>query len=264
MRRPICVLAAAASSGSACRMRARTSSPCSSAPSCSSTAAPGSSTSRYCARPSENSTASKCPVGSDRPRMPILLPVLVRRSMRETTVAATLPAVAPDFTAPVNSAHDCTRSRFKRRRIVVERMARQEEADRVVFLLQLLLRQPRLDCGKDQRRRVGGRAEQAVLAGGLGLHDGSGRPRGLRRRRQRCARGWARCIECAGGGQAFDHPLVQRLRRHARGEVGKRGERHARRAPRRSFPPPQAPRPSAPRAHSRSSRWRHRTPRRSG
>jgi hypothetical protein len=44
--------------------------------------------------------------------MPILLPVFVRRSMRETTVAATLPAVAPDFTARVNSAHDWMRSRF--------------------------------------------------------------------------------------------------------------------------------------------------------
>ena len=30
--------------------------------------------------------------------MPILLPVLVRRSVRETTVAATRPALAPDFT----------------------------------------------------------------------------------------------------------------------------------------------------------------------
>ena len=112
IRRPFWVFAAAASSGSACSTRARTSSPCSSAPSCSNTAAPGSSTSRYCARPSENSTASKWPVGSDRPMMPILLPVLVRRSMRDTTVAATLPAVAPVLTARENSAQDCTRSRF--------------------------------------------------------------------------------------------------------------------------------------------------------
>ena len=44
--------------------------------------------------------------------MPILLPVLVRRSARDTTVAATLPAVAPAFTARANSAQDCTCSRF--------------------------------------------------------------------------------------------------------------------------------------------------------
>ena len=44
--------------------------------------------------------------------MPILLPVLVRRSVRETTVAATRPAVAPAFTGCANSAQDCTRSRL--------------------------------------------------------------------------------------------------------------------------------------------------------
>ncbi len=42
--------------------------------------------------------------------MPILLPVRVRRSVRETTVAATRPAVAPLLTACENSAQDCTRS----------------------------------------------------------------------------------------------------------------------------------------------------------
>jgi hypothetical protein len=41
--------------------------------------------------------------------IPILLPVLVRRSARDTTVAATLPAVTPDFTWRENSAHDGTR-----------------------------------------------------------------------------------------------------------------------------------------------------------
>ena len=40
--------------------------------------------------------------------MPILLPVLVRRSTRDTTVAATRPALAPDFTERENSAQDCT------------------------------------------------------------------------------------------------------------------------------------------------------------
>ena len=40
--------------------------------------------------------------------MPILLPVLVRRSARETTVAATRPAVAPPFTELQNSTQVCT------------------------------------------------------------------------------------------------------------------------------------------------------------
>ncbi len=40
--------------------------------------------------------------------MPILLPVLVRRSVRDTTVAATRPALAPAFTERENSAQDCT------------------------------------------------------------------------------------------------------------------------------------------------------------
>ncbi len=44
--------------------------------------------------------------------MPILLPVRVRRSVRATTVPATRPALAPDFTARENSAHDCTRRRL--------------------------------------------------------------------------------------------------------------------------------------------------------
>ena len=81
---------------------------------------------------------------------------------------------------------------LQRRRIVVERMARQEEADRIVFLLQLLLRQPRLDRGQDQRRRVGVPSRTGCAARWSRPDDGSGRRRGSRRRRQRCARGWAR------------------------------------------------------------------------
>ncbi len=40
--------------------------------------------------------------------MPILLPVLVRRSARVTTVPATRPAVAPCFTEFANAVHDWT------------------------------------------------------------------------------------------------------------------------------------------------------------
>ena len=44
--------------------------------------------------------------------MPILLPVLVRRSMRETTVAAVRPALTPSLTDAGNSAQFCTFMRF--------------------------------------------------------------------------------------------------------------------------------------------------------
>src|SRR5260221_306185 len=85
-------------------MRALASSPCASAVICSSTGLPGSKRSRYCASPSAKITASYWPDGSDSPTMPILLPVLVRRSARETTVAATLPAANAAFTAPAKAA----------------------------------------------------------------------------------------------------------------------------------------------------------------
>ena len=79
--------------------------------------------------------------------MPILLPVLVRRSVRDTTVAATRPALAPDFTERENSVQDCTLSFCSSDGVFVERMAGQEEADGVVFALQLVGRQPGLDRG---------------------------------------------------------------------------------------------------------------------
>ena len=44
--------------------------------------------------------------------IPILVPFLVRRSVRTTTVPATRPAPAPAFTAREKSDQDCTRSRL--------------------------------------------------------------------------------------------------------------------------------------------------------
>src|SRR5712691_8057212 len=123
-------------------MRARTSSPCSSAESDSSTAAPGSSRSRNCCSPSENSTASKCPDGSESSMMPILLPVRVRRSTRATTVPATRPALAPEL-GPGLHPHA-----LERDGIVVERVAGEEEADGVELLLQPLGRKPGLERGQ--------------------------------------------------------------------------------------------------------------------
>ena len=157
--------------------------------------------------------------------MPILLPVLVRRSVRDTTVPATLPAVAPCFTAAENTAHDWTFSRFEHRRVVVERMAREEEPDRVVFALQPLGRQPRF--GRRQRQRLARRTateqlalseHRVVVAALRGGHD------------QVHARVRARAvalqrIERAGGREAFQHALVDGARIDPAREVREVAER---------------------------------------
>ena len=44
--------------------------------------------------------------------MPILFPVFVRRSTRDTTLAASRPALTPLLTALANSIHGCTCSRL--------------------------------------------------------------------------------------------------------------------------------------------------------
>ncbi len=58
---------------------------------------------------------------------------------------------------------------FQDGRIIIERMTRQEKADRVVFAPQPLRRQPRLDLRQHDGRRVGGAAEHVVLPDGCGL-----------------------------------------------------------------------------------------------
>ena len=109
---------------------------------------PGSSWSRYCASPSENSTASYWPDTSENCTTPILLPVRVLRSCLEVTVPASRPAVAPRFTAAENSAQFCTRIFCSARLVLVERMRREVEADHLEFAMQPVGRQPRLGCGQ--------------------------------------------------------------------------------------------------------------------
>ena len=156
--------------------------------------------------------------------MPILLPVLVRRSMRETTVAATLPAVAPVFTARENSAQDLHPQALQHGRVVVERMAGQEEADRVIFAAQPLGRQPRLDLRQHDGRRVRRVAEHVVLADGRGLMAAlAGGEDRIRAGKDARAVGLQR-VEGAGGGEALDDALVDRARIDPRGEIRKRGE----------------------------------------
>src|SRR5215471_1042995 len=127
-----------------------------------STGLPGSRRSRYCCSPSAKITASYWPDGSDSAIIPILLPVLVRRSARDSTVAATLPAVTPDFTAREKAAQDCTC-------IVVERMTGEEKPDGIVFALQPLRRQPARHVRNLDGLGLGEAAEQFALAAHRGV-----------------------------------------------------------------------------------------------
>ena len=114
---------------------------------------------------------------------------------------------------------------LERRGVVVERMPGEEEADGIELLLQPLGRQPRLDIAERQRRAARTPAEQ------LGLPDRRVVELALRRRHDSIdGREHARAIavqriEGAGGGEAFQHALVDRTRIDAAREIGKIGER---------------------------------------
>ena len=179
-------------------MRARTSSPCSSADRVSSTALPGSSRSRNCCSPSENITASKCPEGSESPMMPILLPVRVRRSVRATTVPATRPALRAGTDRTGELGPGLHPHALERGGVVVERMAGEEEADGVEFLLQPLGRRPRA------RYSASGSAHA---------------PPARRRTIRSCPALGASCARCATPSMAVDrgeHPRAVALRARRR------------------------------------------------
>ena len=112
-------------------------------------------------------------------------------------------------------------------------MAAEEEADGVVFALQPLGRQPGFERRQNDRLRRGRAAEQLRLAerGVLvrALRGGEHGVDGGENTRPVLLDG----VESAGGDQAFQHPLVDRARIDAAGEIGQIGERLARRARRR-------------------------------
>ena len=167
--------------------------------------------------------------------MPILLPVLVRRSARDTTVPATRPAVAPCFTELQNAVQRWTFSRFEDRRVIVERMAGEEEADRVELALQPLRRQPRLAPPACAAPRASRRRRTVRSGRPPRPRAGAAPPRGSRRRRHGRARGCRSSASNApGGAQAFQHALVDRARIDAACEVRRRRGTACRRAPRRS------------------------------
>ena len=95
--------------------------------------------------------------------MPILLPVRVRRSVRETTVAATRPAVAPPLTARAEFRPRLHPQLFQHGGIIIERMAGQEKTDRFIFAAQSLGRQPWLDLRQRNLLADGPAAEQFAL-----------------------------------------------------------------------------------------------------
>ena len=75
--------------------------------------------------------------------MPIFDPLLVRRSVRSSTLAPRRAVVAPARTERANSAQRVARRRFSAACVGVERMAREEEADGVELALELLRLGPR-------------------------------------------------------------------------------------------------------------------------
>ena len=206
-------------------MRARTSSPCASAVRNSSTALPGSSRSRYCVQAFLEDHR-----------------LVVAGRVGEFQNAHPVAGLGAPLGARHDGAGDAARGRallhrigerrprlhvqpLERGGVIVERMAGEEEADRVELALQPLGRQPRL--GRGQRNLLAHRrpAEHVVLA------DLRSLVLALRRRKDRVDAGVdARAvglqrIERAGGGEAFQHALVDRARIDAAREVRDVAER---------------------------------------
>ena len=103
-------------------------------------------------------------------------------------------------------------------------MAGEKEADRVVFALQPLGRQPRLDLRQRDRLALAAAAEQFALPdGGRVVRALGAAEHGIDGGKDAGAV-WLERVEGAGGGQAFQHALVDRARIDARGEIGEIGE----------------------------------------
>ena len=77
--------------------------------------------------------------------MPILLPVRVRRSVRDDDGCGNTTRGRPGFDRAREFRPRLNPQLFQHRGIVVERMAGQEEADRLILAAQSLGRQPWLD-----------------------------------------------------------------------------------------------------------------------
>ena len=161
---------------------------------------------------------------------PIFEPLLVRRSERSSTLAASRAVVAPPRTARAKSAQRVRAQALERALVGLERMAGEEEADRVEFALQPLGRRPRRSRCTLQRRGLG-LAEQRALAGRLLLGAAVGD------RQHRLDRGEGdgalglELVERAGGGEAFQRLLVDARADRPRARNRRARRRAARRAP---------------------------------
>ena len=144
-------------------------------------------------------------------------------------------------------------------RVIVERMAGQKEADRVIFAPQPLGRQPRLDLRQHDGRRVGRVAEHVVLADASPPRGCAGRRRGSHPRRQTRAPGLppARRRRRRPPGLSTMRLLMARgLTRAAKSASDVKSPLLA--VPRRSARSPAGRRPSTRQAHNR---WCRRQPR---
>ena len=111
-------------------------------------------------------------------------------------------------------------------RIVVERMAGEEEADGVVFLLQPLGRQPgaapRGSASVSRAAAPPNRSFCPIVAASCARCAAASIASTAAAARARLR---LDAVERAGGGEAFQHALVDRARIDAAGEIGEVGER---------------------------------------
>ena len=205
-------------------MRARTSSPSTSACKVTSTSEPFSSRSRYWLRPSWKMIASYWPEGSESWTMPSFEPDLVRRSERSSTLAARRAEVAPRRTCATKSAQRVDAQPRQHALIGLERMAGEEEADRVEFAPQPVGRRPGGGAHFERRARRSRRTERSARPPSP-RRCGWRAPEPARSRRRRRARSGSSLVEGAGGGEAFQRLLVDRARIDAPRHIAQRGER---------------------------------------
>ena len=109
---------------------------------------------------------------------------------------------------------------LEHRRIVVERMAGQEEADSVVFAAQPFRRQPGFDLRHGDRLRRTAAAKQFVLPDRRGFVGALRPAEHLIHGAEHAGAVRLELIERACGGKALQHALVDGARVHARGEIG--------------------------------------------
>ena len=182
---------------------------------------------RDAASVSEKITASNWPVGSENMAKANLLPFCDRRSRADTTTPARRPAAAPRSARASSSAKRDDAELGQHARIGVERMAGEEEADRLELVLQPLHGRPRPSaavmsiCGRVSPPA----AEQIVDALCRVRRDAVGERQHLLDVAVHQRAVGLQLIEGAGCSQRLQRALVERLGVAAAGEIGQVLER---------------------------------------